>query len=463
MAIGYTKEPLHYASSGSAYARHGDNLQRIVFDGTSRVTNVFPRAGARFLDVVFRVVMANPLLALGLSLRNRLIVGRLRSFRRFLIVPDIHIGDAVIAQGAATALRDFFPEARVDFVINRSAAPLIEGNPEVSRILPFFEGGSVPSERVIQAIHHLAASEGYDLILNLCPYIKDAAIHPAGTSIINIMSQSPAIIENEWLPEAVNHFIYHMYRLPRDLIRRVAEPARHRKFRGVRLTLADAVVRRARDFAVTAGAAGDDPVVMFNPDAASPYTRIPFEIQASLLARLAATGALILLGEGLTVAGLGPRLRATLPARRRAGVRIIPAGMPLDVYAALTDWSDVFISGDTGPLHLAAARKCSRSGRCSFRNRTSVLSIFGATPARMSGYDSVQGGYLPANQDAPSWCYTAGSPCRNISCLNKIFKTCPRVRCFEDFDEARVAGWVESRLNVLSRRSPRGGPGSRRA
>jgi hypothetical protein len=103
-------------------------------------------------------------------------------------------------------------------------------------------------------------------------------------------------------------------------------------------------------------------------------------------------------------------------------------------------------------MHLAAARKLSRSGRHDFRNRTAVLSIFGATPARMSGYDSVQPGYLPANQDAPSWSYTAGSPCRNISCLNKIFKTCRYVHCFDEVDVAALAGRIEGYLKGPIRR-----------
>jgi hypothetical protein len=97
-------------------------------------------------------------------------------------------------------------------------------------------------------------------------------------------------------------------------------------------------------------------------------------------------------------------------------------------------------------LHLAAASRLSRTGRHHFRNRTALLSIFGATPARMSGYDSVQPGYLPANQAAPSWSYTAESPCRNITCVNKIFKTCRDLRCFEAVDITALAGRIREYL-----------------
>jgi hypothetical protein len=70
----------------------------------------------------------------------------------------------------------------------------------------------------------------------------------------------------------------------------------------------------------------------------------------------------------------------------------------------------------------------------------------------MSGYDSFQPGYLPANQEAPSWSYTAGSPCRNITCVNKIFKTCRDVHCFDDVDAEALAGLIEDYLKSPARR-----------
>ena len=120
--------------------------------------------------------------------------------------------------------------------------------------------------------------------------------------------------------------------------------------------------------------------------------------------------------------------------------------MGVEAFGALIDAADVFVTGDTGPLHLAASRKYSRTGHFPFRNQTAILSFFGATTPRMSGYDSFQPGYLDSNQDAPAWCYQADSPCRNISCLNKLYKTCKTVRCFEHVDVNGMATLVASYL-----------------
>jgi hypothetical protein len=160
---------------------------------------------------------------------------------------------------------------------------------------------------------------------------------------------------------------------------------------------------------------------------------------------------MFLVGAGHTEAGIGERLITALPESLRGRVRIVPASMPLATYAAVIDFADVFISGDTGPLHLAAARRHARSGANVFRNRTAVLSVFGATPPRMSGYDSTQPGYLAASQDAPSWCYQAGSPCRNVTCVNKLFKTCQNVRCFAEVDRDRLADLVVHYLRGIRR------------
>jgi ADP-heptose:LPS heptosyltransferase len=108
------------------------------------------------------------------------------------------------------------------------------------------------------------------------------------------------------------------------------------------------------------------------------------------------------------------------------------------VFTALIDASDMFVSGDTGPLHVAACRKFSQSG-LPLRNRTAIVAIYGATDSRMYGYDSVQPFHAPANQDVPSRSFSAPAPCRNISCINKFGKSCAKVRCFDGLPVEEIA------------------------
>lgn len=138
-----------------------------------------------------------------------------------------------------------------------------------------------------------------------------------------------------------------------------------------------------------------------------------------------------------------------LTAGERERLTLVPKTMNLDAYAALIDCADIFISGDTGPLHIGAARKVSRTGNRKFRNKTYVVSVFGATNARMSGYDSTNPLFPPADQDVPSRCYVSESPCRNITCMNKMSKTCKTVRCFEFLDIEKILADIRAHLQTV--------------
>jgi ADP-heptose:LPS heptosyltransferase len=426
--------------------------QKALFDAASRLTGRWPRAGACLLDLTIRPVAGSWLLAAKLARRNRRVMRSLTSLRSFLVVPDIHIGDAVMSQAALAAIRDFFPAARVDYLVNITAFPLVDGNPDATRVVPFFSAGSFPSAAALAALRKRIRDERYDLVLSFCPYINDKDIGVQGTGLVDIMSHAPNVVRNERKPAVINHFAWQTYHFTRDLLSLAARPVRPEAFPGLSVRIGDAAVEEARRFAEEAGLPAGRPVVMLNPDVASPFTRVPEEALAGLLALVSRLDAAILVGAGHTVAGVGERLITTLPPALRSKARLIPSRLSLEAYTALLDLSDVFVTGDTGPLHLAAAKRSSRSGRHQFRNRTAVLSIFGGTPARMSGYDSGRPGYLPAEQAAPSWSYTAGSPCRNITCVNKTFKTCRAIRCFDWVDVEALAGWIGDRVASASGR-----------
>jgi ADP-heptose:LPS heptosyltransferase len=427
--------------------------QRLAFSGASRLTDAFPAFGAHLLDATVRPLAGSHALAALFARRNRAIMRRVKAFRRFLVIPDIHIGDAVLTQPALAAVRDFFPDAEIDYVINKTVAPLIEGHPDATRILPLFSGGIFPSPADVSALRELIRTGRYDLCLAFSSLLEPGEQADASQPFVTIMSHGPTIVRNESDPAQINHFSYQDYQFVRGVLAMAARPVRGASYPGTRATFADEAIEGAGRFAAEAGLAPEAPVVMFNPDGASPFTIMPLQEQVALVARIARdapAATTILVGAGHTAAGIGQRLADALPAERRTKVRVIPPSVPLEVYAALIDRADVFVTGDTGPLHLAAARRYSRSGSHTFRNRTAVLSFFGATMPRMSGYASSQPGFLPTNQDAPSWCVLAGSRCHNITCLNKLYKTCRVVRCFEHLDVNALASVVTSHLAGLA-------------
>lgn len=435
--------------------------QKLIFAGTSRLTDAFPAFGARFLDATVRPLLGNGALAATFVRRNRTIMRRVKAFRRFLVIPDVHIGDGVLTQPALTAVRDFFPDAEVDYVVNRTVAPLVEGHPDATRVLPIFHGGIYPQPADVAALREIIRTGRYDLCLGFSSLLEPEEQADPAQPFISVMSNGAQIVRNESDPVVINHFSYQDYVFVRGVLGMVARPVREERYPGTRTSFSDETIAEAGRFAAEAGLVPGAPVVMFNPDGASPFTIMPFEGQAELLSRIARgapADTTILIGAGHTVAGMGQRLADALPAGLPVRARLVPTHVPLPVYAALIDRADVFVTGDTGPLHLAAARRHSRSGAHRFRNRTAVLSFFGATMPRMSGYASSQPGFLPASQDAPSWCVLAGSRCHNITCLNKLYKTCREVRCFEHLDVAALAGVAVAHLAGLGAAAPAAAP-----
>jgi heptosyltransferase II len=422
------------------------SVQAKLFAATSRLTDRFPRGGGRLCDSIFRSVIGSPALSTMFRLHNRRVLKSVRSFQRFLVIPDIHIGDTVMTQPPVTALRDFFPDAHIDYVVNKLAFPLVDGNPDASGLIPVYGGGSLPSPATIDALRSLVREGHYDLCLNSCCFLPTRELMGPDQPILDFFSRAPTIVRNESRPNGANHFIAQYYAFVHEALSDFFKPARNRPFKGVCVNLSDQGIQQASAFMSRTGLSRAIPTIMVNPDTACRYTMMPFADQADLLARLSALDVNILVGMGHTFERIGEKLVATLTSQQRARVRVVPSEMTLDAYASLVDLCDVFVTGDTGPMHVAAARRFARTGNHEFRNRTALLCLFGATTPRLSGYDSSQPGYLAANQDAPSGTYVADSPCRNITCLNKMFKSCQHVRCFENTDVRAIVQRVESYL-----------------
>ena len=421
------------------------------FRAASALTDRFPHSGARILDTLVSAYAANPLMLASTAAAARAALSRAHAFRRILVVADLNIGDAVVLQAALSALRDYLPAAELEYAITVHARDLVDGNPDATAVHPIFTGTGTPGTRDADAVRRLTGARGYDLIFNFCPFFDAAALAPTGTPVVGYAALAAMIVHAARQPAEVAHVAALTHRFIHRLFSPLLRPARERAFTGVSATLsaesadrAAAFVRRARGEA--------ESLVLLNPDASNRFTRLPLEDLAELLRGLLRLPCTVLVGAGHTEPGLEERVIASLRAPERARVRVLPASVPLDVYAAVVDGADVFLTGDTGPLHVAAARKESRSGGTAFRNRTAVISIFGATPERVYGYASDRPGFLAANQGARSATCSAPSPCRNLTCIHKTAKTCRTVRCFDALDLGAVLAEVERALSGGRRR-----------
>jgi ADP-heptose:LPS heptosyltransferase len=188
--------------------------------------------------------------------------------------------------------------------------------------------------------------------------------------------------------------------------------------------------------------------VFLNPDTSCAYTRIPLRIQKDLLKGILANpDSHVFLNCGFTFPGIEKELVREIPSSCKDRVTIIPKDTPIDVYAAITDYTDIFITGDTAPLHIAASKKIIVDSHLRFQNSTAVVGIFGATSSKIYGYDSFSKEHIAAPQKAPSKVFEVFPECKNLTCIDKIFKACPEVKCFDGLEPESIIEYVNSYLS----------------
>lgn len=426
---------------------------RIPFHVASRLTDLMPVTGARLLDRLLFATAGSRRLTRFFHRQDLHRVRRVKQFGCILVISDLNIGDAVNMQAGIAALREYFPEATIDYMVNRAAARLIEGNPDITTLYPLFTRAPIPEMSDVRNLDQLCAERDYDLIINYSPFFKRKQLATERRRVLDYRLLAATLVHNEQDPEVINHVVWQAYYYVHRLFSTLRNPAVLRPFSGTSVTLSPHAVQEAMDFLYGHDLLTGEPLILYNPEASSRFTRIPVASQVELLRRLLHLDVRLLLGAGQKIPDLHRRLLAQLPVRLRRRLVVVPATLPFDAYAALIDRCDVFVSGDSGPLHVGAARKRIRNGDYRFRNRTAVFGVFGATPARIYGYDSLAPGFMPANQDAPARTYVADSPCRNITCINKRAKICKQVRCFQRVPAERIGRDIGYYLKMKTLRS----------
>jgi heptosyltransferase I len=97
---------------------------------------------------------------------------------RFLLVRLGSLGDVIHALPAASALRDAFPEARIDWLIEPKWCRLLEGNPDLTEIMPLEKktaAGLIATIRKLRAAHYTCAIDFQGLYKSALPAFASGA------------------------------------------------------------------------------------------------------------------------------------------------------------------------------------------------------------------------------------------------------------------------------------------------
>ncbi len=284
----------------------------------------------------------------------------------FLIVRLGALGDIIHAVPAAAALRAAFPASRIDWLVDAKHRPMIDLVTVVDHAV-VLERSSIPGWMDVAGRMRQVR---YDVAIDLQGLLKSALLARAsgaaralGFSIWHLREKTARPFYSETGRDDIHggepeHVIHKNLRLLHAL--GVTETR-------IRFPLAQVESRALANVRATLG--GDRPFALINPGAAWPNKRWPPERYGELAAFLRDVRGL----PSFVLWGPGEEGLARAVVESSAGAARVAPPTGLSDLLALSRAAALMISGDTGPLHIAAAAG------------TPTISLFGPTDPHRNG------------------------------------------------------------------------------
>ena len=350
---------------------------------------------------------------------------------RVLIVRLGALGDVVHTIPVAAALRRRFPDAAIDWVVDERYAALLELVPGLDRRIVLRTRGR-SALAAWRALRRELREIPYDVALDVQGLGK-SALAARLSRAHRVIGFSPPFLRERWA---------------RWLYTETADPGRPRRPRHVvdrNLGLLEAFGIKDRDWSfplrVEPSPRGDGPrvrldtpssgYVAINPNAAWPTKRWPPE-------RYGAVAAHVRRAHGrpcVVIWGPGDEARAGAVAAASAGAAAPAPPTDLVELTALLRAGALLISGDTGPLHLAAALG------------TPVVGIYGPSdPAR-------NGPWSPADEVVSAFpdCVCAANRSGRGRAVHMVRRCRARTGCLDTVSVEQVCQAVDRRLRSIDR------------
>ena len=269
----------------------------------------------------------------------------IKQAEKIVVIDLLYLGDLIFATPFIKNLRDNYPEARIDFVANANFAAIIENNPHLDNVYTYDkEWGLRESWQFARDLN----KHGYELGLNIHGNWRTAllmrVINPDysvgfGTKGRGIfLDQELARLKEAHMVEVYRQFLRDLgfLNLPEaSLELEVAAEAKER------------VAELLKDY----GLGGNEKLIALNTGGSWPTKRWPEDKFALLGDRLKEAGF-----EVVFTGGAGDKKRVEQIREMMEYEVVSLAGeTSLAELAALAAQIDLMVSGDSGPVHVAAA------------------------------------------------------------------------------------------------------------
>lgn len=323
------------------------------------------------------------------------------------------IGDVVFTTPAIRALRRRFPEARLTYLVEDAAAPVVRDNPHLDDVVtvPLTTGLARIAEdwRIGRALRR----RRFDLVI-------DFHGGPRG-SWLSWLTRGPerigyAVVGRSWMytraiarPRELRprHSVENQWDLLTPL--GIAPPTREAD--AVEMPLQPDAARSVEARLAAAGIPREAPLVVIHVSAGNPFRRWPTERFAEVAARLVAGDSrrYVVLTSGPSESGaadaVGVAAQTALPPALASHVARC-GEFDLREIRALVDRAALYIGGDSGPLHIAGT------------TTTPVVGLYGPTlPVRSAPWRDVT---IPA--EAVEVADLSCRPCDQRICVHGDFR-----------------------------------------
>jgi len=343
--------------------------------------------------------------------------------RRICIIKPSSLGDVVHSLPILPALRCLLPDAHISWVVNSSFRELLDRHPLLDRVIAFERGNPGVSASGVSGVAQACTrlfSDKFDLTIDLQGLLRSGLMTAATLSKVRV-GMADAREGSRW-------FYTHTVQAPRrgmhavDRVFRVAEAL---GVEGFEPSFHICPTQGDEQWARETLAFLPYPRVILNLGGRWMTKRWPPEHFAEIARRLASE-----FGAALICVGADEDKPLGMALRRAVGplpLLDLTGKTTLLQLAALARESHLFVSNDSGPLHLAAAADAP------------VVGIYTCTDPRLTGP------YGPRAASVQSC----------VWCAPSFHKTCARLDCFAELTPDRVWPVVRQSLS----RSLEFGPG----
>jgi heptosyltransferase I len=278
---------------------------------------------------------------------------------RVLIVRLGALGDIVHAVPVAAALRRRYPRATIDWLVGSQRREILEFVPVVDRVIPL--GAWTAWAGVVRELRRVA----YDVAIDLQGLLKSAAL-ARSSGARRVIGFPPGQVRERFAPAFYTETgkpaasAVHVVHQNLALLGRLGidSPALEFPIRETPSATADEVLERTKGR-----------YVLINPGAAWPNKRWPAGRFGALASAIRRSHGL----ESVVIWGPGERPLAETVVAGSAGAASVSPPTSIGDLFALARRATLLISGDTGPIHVAAAVG------------TPIVGIYGPTRPQRNG------------------------------------------------------------------------------